>query len=68
MNSKVAIFGLTGLNLEIAKNLVLKAFNVDIFDSGLLEQKDVEEMFLFSEEDLGRKVSFFFKGESRNCC
>lgn len=60
MNSKIAIIGLSGLNLEIAKNLVLKAFNIDIFDSSILTKDDIEELFLFSEEDLGKKVSRIF--------
>lgn len=54
MNSKIAFLGLGGVGLEAAKNLVLKALNVDIFDSRVIKEQDLEEYFLFSEEDVGK--------------
>jgi molybdopterin/thiamine biosynthesis adenylyltransferase len=54
MNSKIAFLGIGGVGLEVAKNLVLKALNIDIFDSRVILNEDLDEFFLFSDEDVGK--------------
>lgn len=54
MNSKIAFVELGGASLEISKNLVLKALNLDIFDSRKLKEEDLDELFLFGDDDLGK--------------
>ena len=57
LNSKVLISGLSQTNLELAKNLVLKALNIDIYDSGLIDQAYIDNSFLFEQEHLGKNVN-----------
>ena len=52
---------LNGVVSELAKNLVLKALNIDIYDSSLVSQEDVETNFLFTKHDVGKKVFYFQK-------
>lgn len=54
MNSKIAFLGLGGAALEISKNLVLKALNIDIYDSRVLTEDDLSEFFLFGDEEIGK--------------
>jgi len=51
------MIGLSPSNTEIAKNLVLKALNLDIFDSRIIDQETINNNFLLSDIDLGKQVS-----------
>lgn len=53
------LVNLTGVVSELAKNLVLKALNIDIYDSSTISQDDVDTNFLFNNQDLGKKVLYF---------
>lgn len=58
MKSRIAVLGLSPATTEVAKNLVLKALNVDFFDSGLVDETTVQGNFLMSSEDIGKTVFF----------
>ena len=58
MQSRVCVLGLSSITTEISKNLVLKAVNIDFFDSRVLSEEEASGSFLFCSEDVGKNVSF----------
>eukprot|EP01041_Mallomonas_annulata_P007354 gene7354-15011_t len=53
--SKVLVCGIRGLNLEVAKNLVLAGLNLVIQDSSNIFADDLSANFFFTNEDIGSK-------------
>ena len=53
-NSRVLVTGLTTIGAEVVKNLVLAGMNVTIQDDKLVEESDLRNHFLLSEQDLGK--------------
>ena len=41
---------------ELAKNLTLKALNIDIWDSKIIDKNDANDNFLFNKQDIGKNV------------
>ena len=53
---KVLIFGMRGLGIEIAKNIILMGVNeVQIYDPKIIEINDLGSNFYLSEDDVGHK-------------
>jgi molybdopterin/thiamine biosynthesis adenylyltransferase len=57
MNSKILIMGLNGTNTEIAKNLTLKAVNIDIADQRVVTKEIRKVNFLYGVMDDGKTVN-----------
>ena len=56
-NARILILNFSGLNIEVAKNLVLAGMNVTIVDSRKVEVVDLQSNFFLSFEDIGRNVA-----------
>jgi len=57
INCNIAIFGMNGVNTELAKDLVLSGANITVIDNELISADDVETNFLFGPADLQINVS-----------
>lgn len=58
INSTVLVIGLSGINIETCKNLVLSGINVTILDNNIVDSEMIENVFFLEEEDKGQYVSF----------
>ena len=56
-NSKVLVCGLSGLHIEVVKNLVLAGMNITIQDSENVKIKDLAHNYFVSSSDVGLNVS-----------
>ncbi|CAH2317122.1 ubiquitin-like modifier-activating enzyme 1 [Pelobates cultripes] len=55
-NSNVLISGMSGLGVEVAKNIILGGVkSVTIHDEGVTEWRDLSSQFYLREEDVGKK-------------
>lgn len=54
MTAKVLIAGLSGLNIEVAKNLALAGVNVTLQDDEVVSPKDIGVNFFLTAEHIGR--------------
>lgn len=54
--AKVLITPLNGIMCELAKNLVLAGVNLVLHDDVLISAYDLENNFLFADEDIGKPV------------
>ena len=53
---KVFIYGLRGLGIEVAKNIILNGCEeVSIYDSNIVKINDLGSNFYLSEKDVGKK-------------
>ena len=53
---KVFIYGLRGLGIEVAKNIILNGCEeVSIYDPNIVKINDLGSNFYLSEEDVGKK-------------
>jgi molybdopterin/thiamine biosynthesis adenylyltransferase len=57
MNARILIVGLNGTNTEIAKNLALKAVNIDIADQRVVTKEVRKVNFLYGVEEDGKTVN-----------
>lgn len=56
--SRVLLHGMSGLNAEVAKNLVLAGVgSVTIMDTAVVEERILGSQFLLSESHIGQNVS-----------
>eukprot|EP00762_Andalucia_godoyi_P000792 ANDGO_03909.mRNA.2 SUMO-activating enzyme subunit 1 len=56
MSSKVLLVGLTGLGVEIAKNIILAGIgSLDVMDDVVVSDKDLEAQFCLNRENVARK-------------
>lgn len=55
LNSKVLVWGLSGTNVEVCKNLVLAGVSLTVRDHRLVESADVAFNYFLREEDIGKK-------------
>jgi molybdopterin/thiamine biosynthesis adenylyltransferase len=60
-NAHVLLLGFAGLNVEVAKNLVLAGMSVTILDSRVVSTRDLYSDFFLTEDDLGKKVGWLFQ-------
>ena len=56
MTSKILIGEMQGANLELAKNMVLKSLNVDIYDDTLITKDETDTNFMLDQSSLQKKV------------
>lgn len=66
---KILLFGLKGIGIEIAKNLLLSGVkNLDIFDCHICEKRDMGSNFFITEDDLNKRrdEACIFKLKSLN--
>ncbi|RYH05742.1 hypothetical protein EON65_43895 [archaeon] len=54
MTARVLIAGLTGLNMEVAKNLALAGVNVTLQDDQVASPSDIGVNFFLTAEHIGR--------------
>ncbi|GAB66717.1 ubiquitin activating enzyme [Plasmodium cynomolgi strain B] len=52
MKSNVLILGLSGINIEICKNLILNGINITIIDDNIVNEEMVENIFFLNESDI----------------
>ncbi|CAG9477241.1 ubiquitin activating enzyme (E1) subunit Aos1, putative [Plasmodium vivax] len=52
MKSNVLILGLSGINIEICKNLILNGINITIIDDNIVDEEMVENIFFLNESDI----------------
>lgn len=55
-NSKVFLAGFVGLNVEVAKNLVLAGVNVSLQDTRVVSAEMLSNNFFITEDDIGKSV------------
>lgn len=56
-NAKVLLIGVSGVGVEVAKNLILSGIGqLDIFDNHFVSQKDIDTNFYVSETDVGKPI------------
>ena len=56
MKSKIFIFGMRGLGIEVVKNIILKGpEKITIFDPEIVEIVDLNSNFYLEQEDVGKK-------------
>lgn len=55
-NTRVLICGLSGLHVEVVKNIVLAGMNVVIQDSGDVRVQDLAYNFFVLSDEVGKKV------------
>lgn len=55
--AKVLVSGLSGVGVELCKNLILAGINLTIHDTREARIEDLGANFYLSEEDIGRNVS-----------
>ncbi|GAW81206.1 ubiquitin activating enzyme [Plasmodium gonderi] len=56
MKSNVLIVGLSGINIEICKNLILNGINITIIDDNIVNEEMIENVFFLNETDLKNYV------------
>ncbi|VWU48358.1 ubiquitin activating enzyme (E1) subunit Aos1, putative [Hepatocystis sp. ex Piliocolobus tephrosceles] len=56
MNANVLIAGLSGINIEICKNLILNGINITIIDDNIVDEELVENVFFLNKKDLDKFV------------
>ncbi|KJP85854.1 hypothetical protein AK88_04502 [Plasmodium fragile] len=56
MKSNVLILGLSGINIEICKNLILNGINITIIDDNIVNEEMVENIFFLNESDIKNHV------------
>lgn len=47
MKSNVLVVGLSGINIELCKNLILNGINITIIDNNIVDEEDIENIFFF---------------------
>ncbi|CDU17834.1 SUMO-activating enzyme subunit 1, putative [Plasmodium yoelii] len=56
LKSNVLIVGLSGINIEICKNLILSGINITIIDDNVINDEMIESIFFLSEEDINKHL------------
>ncbi|CRH00316.1 ubiquitin activating enzyme (E1) subunit Aos1, putative [Plasmodium relictum] len=56
MKSNVLIIGLSAINIEICKNLILNGINITIIDDNIVDEEMRENVFFLDESDNGKYV------------
>ncbi|KYN99078.1 putative ubiquitin activating enzyme (E1) subunit Aos1 [Plasmodium gaboni] len=51
MKSNVLVVGLSGINIELCKNLILNGINITIIDNNIVDEEDIENIFFLNEYD-----------------
>ncbi|SBT35852.1 ubiquitin activating enzyme (E1) subunit Aos1, putative [Plasmodium ovale wallikeri] len=57
MKSNVLIVGLSGINIEICKNLILNGINITIIDDNIVDEELIENVFFLNKSDLNNYIS-----------
>ena len=53
--SKILLVNLNATITELAKKLILKGFNIYLYDKGYITEKDITTNFYLNESDLGKE-------------
>ncbi|SBT71538.1 ubiquitin activating enzyme (E1) subunit Aos1, putative [Plasmodium malariae] len=56
LKSSVLIIGLSGINIEICKNLILNGINLTIIDDNIVDEEMIENIFFLNELDINNYV------------
>ncbi|SOV78292.1 ubiquitin activating enzyme (E1) subunit Aos1, putative [Plasmodium sp. gorilla clade G3] len=57
MKSNVLVVGLSGINIELCKNLILNGINITIIDNNIVDEEDIENIFFLNEYDMKEYMS-----------
>lgn len=57
VDSNILLYKMNGVLCELAKNLVLMGCNLTLLDNSIINEKDIETIFLFGYDDLGKNVN-----------
>ncbi|SCM08700.1 ubiquitin activating enzyme (E1) subunit Aos1, putative [Plasmodium chabaudi adami] len=56
LKSNVLIVGLSGINIEICKNLILSGINVTIIDDNVINDEMIESIFFLNDGDINKHL------------